>query len=54
MTEPPASFRLVAPSFQTRITELDGLRGLAIAFVVIWHYLGLTLPPAGVQLQADT
>lgn len=27
-----------------RVTELDGLRGVAILMVVVWHYLASTLP----------
>ena len=36
------------PGFQGRVSELDGLRGLAILFVVVWHYVAcLFTPPPG-------
>ena len=27
-------------STERRITELDGLRGLAVAMVLVWHFVG--------------
>lgn len=37
-----------------RMPELDGVRGMAIAMVLIWHYVGITLPPAGVEQHPNT
>lgn len=31
------------------VPELDGVRGLAVLFIVVWHYVGIPLPPAGVS-----
>ena len=35
-----------APKANVRIPELDGLRGVAILLVLIWHYLANGLPAA--------
>jgi peptidoglycan/LPS O-acetylase OafA/YrhL len=40
---PPDSRRIHSSQ---RIPELDGLRGLAIGLVLIWHYVGAPLDPA--------
>lgn len=39
-----------APSDQ-RVLELDGLRGLAVLAVIVWHYVGLTLRVPGPELM---
>lgn len=43
-TPPPAVPRTAPPGPATRLTSLDGLRGLA-ALVVLFHHLSLTSPP---------
>ena len=45
--------RIGAPSSEVRIIELDGIRGIAVLFILIWHYVGIPLPPAGISLQPD-
>ena len=43
---------MLAPSFQaastaeSRIPELDGLRGIAVGMVLVWHFIGALLDPA--------
>jgi peptidoglycan/LPS O-acetylase OafA/YrhL len=34
----------------TRVPELDGVRGLAILFILIWHYVGI---PSGIGAEPD-
>ena len=33
-----------------RLPELDGVRGLAVLFILIWHFVGIPLHPAGIHL----
>jgi peptidoglycan/LPS O-acetylase OafA/YrhL len=37
-----------------RLAELDGIRGIAALFILIWHYVGIPMPPAGIYLQPDS
>ena len=41
---------LQAASSNVRLVELDGIRGIAVLFILIWHYIGI---PMGIQLQPD-
>lgn len=36
----------------SRIPELDGLRGVAVLMVIVWHFVGVMVDPASSDLQA--
>ena len=42
------------PSSDKRIIELDGIRGVAVLFILIWHYVGIPWLPAGIELHPDS